>query len=88
MPGALEGLFLARTDNNAKGTISTEWNRVLLWRDLQRLVDEGSVQSIDCPFDDDPDFRERQCFRDIGTGEVYVYLAGWERGSSEFRKQD
>jgi hypothetical protein len=28
----------------------------------------------------------RQYFRDAVTGEVYVYISGWERGSPEFRK--
>lgn len=87
MPGALEDLFLARTDNNTKGTISTEWNRVLLWRDLERLVKDGSVERIECPAEAELLPRERQCFRDLGTGEAYVYVAGWERGSPEFRKQ-
>jgi hypothetical protein len=49
VPGALEDLFLARTDNNTNGTISTEWNRVLLWRDLERLMNDGFVGSINCP---------------------------------------
>jgi hypothetical protein len=88
VPGALEDLFLARTDNNTNGTISTEWNRVLLWRDLERLMNDGFVGSINCPSDTEGRFREKQCFRDVGTGEIYVYVAGWERGSPEFRKQE
>jgi hypothetical protein len=88
MPGALEDIFRTRTDNNTKGTISTEWNRVLLWRDLERLMKDGFVESIACPSDAESFLRERQCFRDLATGEVYVYVAGWERGSPEFRKQE
>jgi hypothetical protein len=34
----------------------------------------------------DSDFRERKYFRDLGTGEMYIYVSGWERGSPEFRK--
>ena len=87
MPGALEDIFRTRTDNNTKGTIGTEWNRVLLGKDLERLMKDGFVEQIGCPTDAEPVLREMQCFRDLFTGEVYVYLAGWERGSPEFRKQ-
>jgi hypothetical protein len=87
-PGVLEDVFSTRTDRNAKGTITTEWNRVLLWRDLQRLISEGAVEAAECPYNADQDSRERRCFRDIGNGDVYIYIAGWERGSPEFRKQN
>jgi hypothetical protein len=87
MPSALEDLFQSRTDNNTKGTISSEWNRILLWRELERLIAEGAVEMIDCSADSDSIARERRCFREIGTGDVYLYVEGWERGSPEFRRE-
>ena len=29
---------------------------------------------------------KESCFRELASGEIYVYVAGWERGSAEFRK--
>jgi hypothetical protein len=85
-PGVLEDLFRTRTDRNSNGTISAEWHQVLLWRDIQRLIADGAIQQIEClPASEDP--RERKYFRDLGTGEIYVHVAGWERGCPEFRKQ-
>ena len=80
-------IFFGPAPTATPGTISTGWNRVLLWRDLQRLVDDGIVERVNCQSDAQADSRERDCFREPATGDVYVYVTGWERGSPEFRKQ-
>jgi hypothetical protein len=46
-PGVLEDLFRTRTDRNSNGTISAEWDQVLLWRDIQRLIADGAIQQIE-----------------------------------------
>jgi hypothetical protein len=55
-------------------------------RDLDRLIAEGLVSKVECTRDAETGLRERQCFRDLVTGEVYIYIEGWERGSPEFRR--
>jgi hypothetical protein len=80
-------LSLARTDRYTNGTISGEWDRILLQRELERLIAEGIVEVIDCSPRPDTTFQETRCFRDTGTGDAYLYVDGWERGSPEFRKQ-
>jgi len=85
-PSVLEDLFRTRTDRNSNGTISAEWDQVLVRRDIQGLIADGAIQQLDC-LADAKDSRERKCFRDPGTGEIYVHIAGWERGCPEFRKQ-
>jgi hypothetical protein len=87
MLGVLENIFSTRTDNDRRGTISQEWNRILLWRDLERFIAEGLVERVECKTVSEADFRERQCFRETETGEIYVFIEGWERGCPEFRKQ-
>ena len=86
MAGILEDLFNTRTDHAREGTLHTEWDRILFWRDLRRFIIEGLVEPISCPSTAPKDFRETLCFRDLGTGEVYVYVEGWERGAPGFRK--
>jgi hypothetical protein len=86
MTGALADLFSTRTERNTKGTIRSEWDHELLHRDLARLIAEGVVENVPCPPHDGSDFRPSRCFRDVLTGETYVYVEGWERGSPEFRK--
>lgn len=86
MCSPLKDLFNTRTDNDRKGTVSSDWNRVLLWRDLNRLVAEGLVEPVQPPADIEPDDRARHYFRDLGTGDLYVYVAGWERGWPQFRR--
>jgi hypothetical protein len=88
MAGVLEDLFRMRTERNTLGTITGEWDHVLLWRDLDRLAAEGAVEAIDSPAtaDPDPDSRQRKYFRDLTTNEIYMYVGGSERGSPEFRK--
>jgi hypothetical protein len=68
---------------NHDGTVLHD---ALLHSDLKRLVAEGAVERVRCPFYALEDWRERTCFHDLITGDVYVYIAGWERGSPEFRK--
>lgn len=87
MLGVLEELYQQRTDNDRNGTGSSEWNRVLLWRDLQRLATEGLVAPAEAPEHAESDFRDRTYFGDLGTDEIHVFVAGWERESPEFRKQ-
>lgn len=86
MIGPLEDLYNTRTEQNTKGTIVSEWNHSLLWRDLNRLIAEGLVSTIECPTDLEREYVEHHCFRDNVTGETYVYIKGWERGSPEFRR--
>ena len=88
MPGTLEDVFRTRTEQNRTGTINSDWNHTLLWRDLDRLIEEGVVAKVECTNDVESSFRKRQCFRDLVTGEVYIYIEGWERGSPEFRRAD
>ena len=86
--GALEGIFKTRTNNSHHGTIVTEWDSILLARDLHRLIAEGFVEQIAPPEDAEPGFTPRTYYHDRGTGEVYLYAEGWERGSPEFRKYE
>ena len=79
-------LWETRTNNSRSGTLVTEWDNVLFWRDLHRLIAEGLVEQTDGPAGIDDGLRDRKYFREVGTGEVYVYLTGWERGSPEFRR--
>ena len=81
--GPLEDLFQTRTMGNHYGTVL---HNSLLLSDLDRLEEQGVVERIACPFEVLEDSRERTCFLDLMSGDVYVYIAGWERGSPEFRK--
>jgi hypothetical protein len=81
----LEGLYLTRTNRDRNGTISDEWHRALLFRDLDRLVCEGAIERVRNVREISPDSREMIWYREISTGNLYVYVAGWERGSPEFR---
>ena len=84
--GPLEDVFRNRTSRNTKGTIDSEWEHTLLFRDLDRLVEQGVVEEVDCPFYVESDNRDRRCFRDLLTQEMYVYVGSWERGSPQFHK--
>jgi hypothetical protein len=86
MSSALEDLFVTRTDNARDGNIGDEWNHTLFWRDLDRLIAEGAVGSVDWPLPIDRDSRERKFFRDLGTNEIYVYVGYGERNGPQFRK--
>jgi hypothetical protein len=86
MNGVLQDLYETRTAGDRDGTIGDEWNRVLLWRDLERLIAKGRVVPSEVPAGEEAGFREKRYFRDVATGEIYVHVSGWERGSPEFRK--
>jgi hypothetical protein len=60
MSGVLEDLLVTRTDNARDGNILDEWNHTLLWRDLDRLIVEGMVETVEWPLPVDGDFRERR----------------------------
>lgn len=77
MPGVLEEIFNVRTNGN--GYIETEWNDILLKRDLSRLIGEGRVQEFIVS-------SELKEYLDRETGETYEYRAAWERGGPRFNK--
>ena len=82
----LEDLYQTRTNRDVKGTIPDEWNHVLLQRDLERLISQGLVQRVTSVREIPPDFREKIWYREVTGGDLYVYVASWERGSPEFRR--
>jgi hypothetical protein len=82
----LEDLYQTRTKRDRNGTIPDEWNRVLLFRDLDSLVCAGEIERVRNVREISPDSREMIWYKEISTGNLYVYVAGWERGSPEFRK--
>jgi len=86
MAGSLEDLFNTRTQHDRSGTLRGGCDETLFWRDLERLKTEGLVEEVQRPSDADSDFRETRYFRDLLTGETFVYVGGWERGSPEFRR--
>jgi hypothetical protein len=82
----LEDLCRTRTSRDRKGTIPDKWNDVLLRRDLERLIGEGLVTPVTSVREIPADFREKIWYEEVGTGNLYVYVAAWERGSPEFRR--
>jgi hypothetical protein len=87
MAGVLEELFNMRTNGN--GYVLSEWDDILIKRDLERLVAEGRVREMPFPISKQPlwtDSPERKRFRDIEAGEAYEYVNGWERGRPRFNK--
>jgi hypothetical protein len=86
MTGALQDLYETRTARDRDGTVGDEWNRVLLRRDLDRLIAECQVEPVDWLFPPESDSRERKFFHDLGTGEIYVYVAAAERSGPQFRR--
>ena len=83
---SLEDLYQTRTNRDRNGTISDQWNHVLLLRDLDRLISEGCIEQLRNIHEVSPDLRDKTWYRETATGIVYVYVAGWERGSPEFRR--
>ncbi len=47
MAGALQDLYETRTARDRDGNVRDEWNRVLLRRDLDRLIAEGQIKPVD-----------------------------------------
>jgi len=86
MQRVLEDLWGTRTNNSRSGTLVGEWDEVLLWRDLHRLAEEGLIEPIDGLSRPGFDTLERRRFRDIETGDVYVYVPAGERRSPQFRR--
>src|SRR2546430_16053957 len=85
--GVLEDLFDVRTNGN--GYVLSEWDLVLLKRDLERLMAEGKVRELPSPVvarPECPDAPERRRFRDLDTGETYEYSGPWEKGRPRFIK--
>jgi len=68
------------------GTIPNQWNQVLLLRDLDRLISDGRIERLRNVREVYPDPRDKTWYRKTATGNLYVYVTGWERGSPEFRR--
>lgn len=82
----LEDLYQIRTNRDRNGTLPDQWNDELLHRDLERLISGGFIERIANLREFSPFEREKTWYREIATGDVYVYVAAWERGASEFRR--
>ena len=85
--GILEDLFNVRTNGN--GFILSEWDDVLLQRDLERLVAEGQVKEVPRILTEESgqfDPCERKWFRDCNTGDTYEYAGPWDRGGPRFNR--
>lgn len=81
----LEDMYQTRTNRDRTGTILDRWNDELLHRDLKRLIDEGLVERISDLREFSSDEREKTWYKEVATGNLYVYVAAWERGAPEFR---
>lgn len=79
MAGFLEDVVNVRTNGN--GTLLSEWDDILLWRDLERLIADGMVREITRA-----DGIDGKWFLDCTTNEIYQYLPAWERGSPRFER--
>jgi hypothetical protein len=93
MGGILEDVLNVRTNGN--GQIRSSWDHILLLRDLEQLISERRVTLLrDVPqaskylVPDLPNQVERKLVQDAETGEIYEYIAPWERGGATFRKVD
>lgn len=79
MAGFLEDVVNVRTNGN--GTLRSEWEDILLRRDLERLIADGMVREITRA-----EGNEGKWFLDCTTNEIYQYLPAWERGLSRFER--
>lgn len=84
----LEDLYQTRTNRDRNGTILDEWNRVLLFRDLDRLISQGFIERVENIREIRPAPREMIWYREFSTGNLYVYVEGCERGAPEFRRYE
>jgi hypothetical protein len=84
----LDDLYQTRTNRDRNGTIPDEWSRVLLFRDLDRLIIQGAIERMGNVREISPDPREKTWYREASTGDVYVYVEGGERSSPEFRRYE
>jgi len=82
----LDDLYQTRTNRDRNGTISDEWNRVLLFRDLERLIRRGFIERVENVREIGPHPREMIWYKDLSTGNLYVYVEGGERSAPEFRR--
>lgn len=82
----LEDLYQTRTSRDRNGTLSDKWSDELLHRDLERLINDGLVERLTNLREISPFEREKTWYKEIATGNVYVYVAAWERGAPEFRR--
>lgn len=86
MINPLDDLYRTRTNRDRNGTIPDQWNHVLLQRDLEHLISEGLVERVTNIREISNDSREKIWYQEIGTGDLYMYVAAWERGAPEFRR--
>jgi hypothetical protein len=63
-----------------------EWNQVLLFRDLDRLINQGFIKRVENIREISPAPREMIWYKELSTGNLYVYVAGGERSAPEFRR--
>lgn len=82
----LEDLYVTRTTRDRNGTLLDQWNHELLQRDLDRLMREGLVERLTNVREISPDSRERTWYREVATGNLYVYVRPDERSGPEFRR--
>jgi hypothetical protein len=82
----LEDLFWTRTKRDRVGTIRDGSNHVLLLRDLDRLIGQGLIKRTSDVREISADSREKIFYQELASGDLYVYVAPWERGGPEFRR--
>ena len=80
----LEDLYQTRTCRDRKGTILAKWNHVLLFRDLDRLINEGVVERVRNVREISPDQRDTLWYQETSTRNLYVYVAGWSGARPSF----
>lgn len=86
MISPLEDLYQSRTNRDRAGTIPDEWNLLLLQRDLDRLISEGLVARVTNIREIPAHSRDQTWYQEIGTGNLYVYVAAGERRAPQFRR--
>ena len=86
MISPLEDVYRTRPMRDRNGTLLDEWNHVLLHRDLKRLIGEGLVEQMANVLEISPDPRERTWYKELATGNLFVYVAPEERSGPEFRR--
>lgn len=79
MDGVLDDIVTVRTNGN--GSLRSQWDEVLLKRDLERLVTDGKVREITRA-----DGIEGKWFLDCGTNQIYQYTPAGERASPRFER--
>jgi hypothetical protein len=85
--GILEHLFNTRTNGN--GEVRSQWDDVLLMRDLEQLIAEERVKVLKTPLEAKPGIGAecaKKWFLDYANGDVYAHTEPWERGGARFEK--